>query len=98
MSEVKRQKTLGFFKFAKTIHHREVEVNVEIPNEVKDDSKIVPCDICKKLISNTQGLGKRRLSCEKNCSDSSKSSSTIASAAGANYATNISDDILSTEH
>ena len=47
MSEVKCQKTLGYFKFTKINPHREVEVNVEIPNEVEDDSETVPCDICK---------------------------------------------------
>lgn len=47
MSEVKCQKTLGYFKFTKITPHREVEVNVEIPNEVEDDSETVPCDICK---------------------------------------------------
>ena len=42
-----------------------MEINVEIPNEVEDDSKTVPCDICKKRFSNTQGLGTHKLSCEK---------------------------------
>ena len=73
-----------------------MEVNVEIPDEVEDDSKTVPCEICKKRFSNSQELGIHKLSCEKKCSDSSKASSTITSAIGANHATKTSDDISST--
>ena len=65
ISKAKRQKTLGFFNFTKIIRHWGVEINVETPNEVEDDSKTVPCDICKKRFSNTQGLGTHKLSCEK---------------------------------
>ena len=96
MSKVKRQKTF-FFNFTKTIRHRGVKVNVEIPDKVEGDSKTVPRDIFKKRFSNTQGLETHQLCCEKKCSDSSKSSFTITSAIEANHATKISDDILSTE-
>ena len=47
MSEVKCQKTLGYFKFIKITRHREMEVNLEIPNELENDSETVLCDICK---------------------------------------------------
>ena len=79
MSKVKRQKTLGFFNFTKTIRHRGVEVNVEISDEVEDDFKTVLCYICKKRFFNTQGLATHKLSYQKECSNSSKSSSTIVS-------------------
>ena len=98
MPKVKRQKTLGFFDSTKTIRHRGVGVNVEIPDEIEDDSKTVPCDICKKRLSTTHGLGMHKLTCKKKCSDSSKSSSTITSATGANHATKISDEISSVKH
>ena len=97
MSKVKRQKKLGFFKFTKTFRHRGVKVNVEISDEVEDDSKTVPFDVCKNLFFITQGLKTHKLSCEKKCSDLSKSSSTITSATVTNHATKISVDILSTQ-
>ena len=97
MSKVKRQKKLGFFKFTKTFRHRGVKVNVEISDEVEDDSKTVPFDVCKNLFFITQGLKTHKLSCEKKCSDLSKPSSTITSATVTNHATKISVDILSTQ-
>ena len=48
MSKVKSQKMLGFFDSTKTICLRGMRVNVEIPDEVEDDSKTAPCDICQK--------------------------------------------------
>ena len=98
MPRVKRQKMLGFFDSTKTIRLRRIRVNVEIPDEVEDDSKTAPCDICQKRLSNTHGLGMHKLTCKKKCSDSSKSSSTITSATWANHARKISSKISSAKH
>ena len=62
-----------------------------------NSTKTLPCDISKKWFSITQDFGINKLSWEKKCSDSSKSSSTITSTVGANHGTNISH-ILSTKH
>ena len=66
MSNIKRQKTLGVFKFTKTVNHRGAELNIEIPDHVAmDDSKRVSCNICKKRFANAQGWGHTNLAARR---------------------------------
>ena len=68
MSSAKRQKTLGFFGFSKTVTHRGQEVKIDIPDDSPDVSRKVPCPKCKKKFVNNQGLDVHKLSCGKNFS------------------------------
>ena len=63
MSSIKRQKTLGFFGFSKTVTHRGKKVKVDIPDDARDTSKNVTCPTCEKKFINNQGLGVHKLSC-----------------------------------
>ena len=71
MSSAKRQKTLGFFGFSKTVTHRRQEV--DIPVDSPDVSRNVSCPKCKKKFVNNQGLGVHKLSCGKNFSSAQTS-------------------------
>ena len=66
MSNVKRQKTLGFFGFTKSVTHRGEKMAVKIPDEIEDFGiKKYSCSTCSKQFLSNQGLGVHKLSCEK---------------------------------